>query len=214
MSDNKKSSDKAVQVILSPITQILGSTPALPGESQEVYQQGLLDTIQELDASTPLQVYLSEKIYECLWWMRRYENQKRTTLIHSMAGILETDKYPRGVSELQAWAMDALYANRIDDEFNELLGEHNLTMETLTQKAMASSRSLFESLDQMIALNAKTLAGFQASYEVVVNRKVNADRMRLQNALMQRDLGAFENQPTLAEPKNVNKDKRSKASGQ
>ena len=67
---------------------------------------------------------------------------------------------------------------------------------------------------QMIALNAKTLTGFQASYEVVVNRKVNAERMRLQNALMQRDLGAIENPPTLVESKSVNKDKRSKASGQ
>jgi hypothetical protein len=135
-------------------------------------------------------------------------------LIHSMAVILETDKYARGVSDLQAWVMAALYANRIDEEFDELLAEHKLTMETLTQKAMANSRSVSESLDQMIALNAKTLAGFQASYEVVVNRKVNAERMRLQNALMQRDLGAIETQPTLAEPKNVNKGKRSKASGQ
>ncbi len=185
MSDHKKSSEEAVQVISSPIKQILGSTPVLPGESQEVYQQGLLSTIQELGASTPLQIYLAEKIYECLWWMRRYENQKRATLINTMAGILETDKYASGVSDLKAWVMEALYSNRIDDDFNELLGEHNLTMETLTQKAMASSRPVFESLDQMIALNAKTLAGFQASYEVVVNRKVNAERMRLQNALMQ-----------------------------
>jgi hypothetical protein len=214
MSNSKRSVDKAVQVISSPITQILGSTPVLPGESQEVYQQGLLATIQELGASTPLQIYLAEKIYECLWWMRRYESQKRATLIHSMAGILETDKYARGVSDLQAWVVDALHANRIDAEFNGLLDEQNLTMETLTQKAMANSRSIFESIDQMIALNAKTLAGFQASYEVVVNRKVNAERMRLQNALMQRDLGAIENQPTLDEPKNVNKDKRPKASGQ
>jgi hypothetical protein len=95
--------------------------------------------------------------------------------------------------------MDALYANRIDAGFNVLLDEHNLTMETLNQKAMANSRPLFENLDQMIALNAKTLAGFQASYEVLVNRKVNAERIRLQNALMQRDLGAIETQLTLAE---------------
>ena len=195
--------------------QILGGTPALPGESQEVYQQGLVAAIQELSATTPLQAYLAEKIYECLWWMRRYENQKRATLIHSMAVILETDKYARGVSDLQASVMDALYANRIGDEFNnELLGEHNLTMETLTQKAMASSRSVFENLDQMIALNAKTLAGFQASYEVVVNRKVNAERMRLQNAVMQRDLGAIENEPNPPEPPNGRKDKRPKASGE
>ena len=147
MSDSKRSLDKDVQVISSPIMQVLGSTPVLPGESHDVYQQGLAATIQELGASTPLQIYLAEKIYECLWWMRRYENQKRATLMNTMAGILETDKYARGVSELQAWVMDVLHAKRIDDEFNELLGEHNLTMETLTQKAMANSRSVFESLD-------------------------------------------------------------------
>lgn len=168
MSSSKRSVDKAVQVVSSPITQIFESTPVLPGKSQEVYQQGLVATIQEFGASTPL--YLAEKIYECIWWMRRYENQKHATLIHSMARILETDKYARGVSELQAWVMDALYANRIDDEFNELLSEQNQTMETLTQKAMANSRSAFENLDQMVAQNAKTLAGFQASYEVLVNR--------------------------------------------
>ena len=214
MSNNEKFSDKSVELILPGITQILGSMPVLPGESQEVYQQGLVSTIQELGATTPLQIYLAEKIYECLWWMRRYENQKRATLIHSMAVILETDKYGRGVSDLQAWVMNALYANRIDDEFNELLGEHNLTMETLTQKAMASSRSVFESLDQMVALNAKTLTGFQTSYEVVVNRKVNAERMRLQNALMQRDLGAIEIESTRIERKNGNKNKHTKASGE
>ena len=214
MSNNEKFPDKAVEVISSPIKQILGSTPVLPGESEEVYQQGLVATIEELGALTPLQIYLAEKIFECLWWMRRYENQKRATLIHSMAVILETDNYARAVSDLQAWVMDALYANRIDDEFNELLGEHNLTMETLTQKAMASSRSVFESLDQMVALNTKTLAGFQASYEVLVNRKVNAERMRLQNALMHRDLGAIENEPTRIERTNGNKDKHPKASGE
>ena len=69
MSNSKKSSDKAVQVISSPISQILGSTPVLPGECQEIYQQGLVATIQELGATTPLQIYLAEKIYECLWWM-------------------------------------------------------------------------------------------------------------------------------------------------
>lgn len=92
--------------------------------------------------------------------------------------------------------MGALYANCIDDEFIELLEEHKLTMETLTQRATADCLDDLENLDQMFALNAKTLAGFQASYEVLVNRKVNAERMRLQNALMQRDLGAIESQPT------------------
>ena len=193
MTNSKKSSETGEQLIASPITQILGSTPVLPGESQEVYQQGLLATIQELGASTPLQIYLAEKIYECLWWMRRYENQKRATLIRAMASALDSNKLGGQVSKLEAWATNALHENRIDDEFNNLLQKHNLTLDTLNQKALANCRASLESLDQMIALKAKTLAGFQASYEVLVNRKVNAERMRLQNALMQRDLSAIEN---------------------
>ena len=65
--------------------------------------------------------------------------------------------------------MDSLYANRIDDEFNERLDEYSLTKETLTQKAMASSLPVFESLEQMITLFAKTQAGFQGSYEMMIN---------------------------------------------
>lgn len=89
--------------------------------------------------------------------------------------------------------MDALDKNRLDDEFNQLLDEHNLTVQSLNQKALANCKASLEGLDQMIALKSKTLAGFQASYEVLVNRKINIERMQLQNALMQRDLGAIEN---------------------
>jgi hypothetical protein len=113
-----------------------------------------------------------------------------------MAQVLDMGPFSIEVTDVQAWAMEALYANQIDDEFIELLDNHNLTMQTLTQKATSNCLSVLESLDQMIALNAKTLAGFQASYEVLVNRKVNAERMRLQNALMQRDLGALDSEPT------------------
>lgn len=193
MSD-KKTPLKAMQVVASSIAQLVGVSPVLPGESEVVYQQGLLATIQELGATTPLQIYLAEKIFECLWWMRRYENQKRATLIRSMTTALNSNKLGGQVTELEAWIMEALYANRIDDEFNDLLQEQNLTLQSLNQKAFANCRAQLESLDQMIALKAKTLAGFQASYEVLVNRKINIERMQLQNALMQRDIGAIANE--------------------
>jgi hypothetical protein len=84
----KKSSVKSLQVSLSAISQLVGAPPVLPGEPENVYQQGLLATVQELGATTPLQVYLAEKIFECMWWMRRYENQKRATVNHAMAKAL------------------------------------------------------------------------------------------------------------------------------
>ena len=198
---DKKDASKSLQVATSAISQLVGVLQVLPGESEMVYQQGLVATVQELGAETPLQIYLAEKIYECLWWMRRYENQKRATLIRAMASTLELHKMAGQISKLEAWTTNALHENRIDDEFNNLLQKHNLTLDSLNQKALANCRASLESLDQMVALKAKTLAGFQASYEVLVNRKVNAERMRLQNALMQRDLGAIENKVTY-EPHN------------
>ena len=164
----------------------------LPGESEEVYQQGLIATVHELGATTPLQIYLAEKIYECLWWMRRYENQKRATLIRKMAQILAPSGAGSEVTELEAAVTEQLHNNHIDDALKTLFFRCKLDMASLTQKAMALSRLEHVNLDEMIAVKAKTLAGFQASYEVLVNRKVNAERMRLQNALMTRDLGAIE----------------------
>lgn len=205
----KNSASKSLQVVSSPIAQLMGGTAVLPGESEVEYRHGLVATVQELDAKTPLQIYLAEKIHECLWWMRRYENQKRATLIRSMAELLDPQHFGSDISNVEAWAMDALFANRLDDAFINLLKKHNLTVESLNQKALESSQGVLESLDQMIALKAKTLAGFQASYEVLVNRKVNAERMRLQNALMQRDLGAIENEVVNEQP-----NKSSKATGQ
>ena len=124
--------------------------------------------------------------------MRRYENQKRATLIRKMAQILAPSGAGSEVTELESAVTEHLHANVIDDDLNELIAKHNLDMASLTQKAMAYSRAEHVSLDEMIAVKAKTLAGFQASFEVLVNRKVNAERMRLQNALMIRDLGAID----------------------
>lgn len=191
--NEKKAITKSTQVISSPISELVVGSAVLPGESEIEYQQGLVATVQELSANTPLQIYLVEKIYECLWWMRRYENQKRATIIRNMASALDPNNLQLAISELEAWVMEALFANGVDDEFHDLLKEHNLTLDSLSQKAIAESSSALENLDQMIALKAKTLAGFQASYEVLANRKINIERMQLQNALMQRDLGAIEN---------------------
>ena len=196
---NKQSSGKSLKVASSSVSEVLGITPVLPGESMEVYQRGLLATIQELGATTPLQIYLAEKIYECLWWMRRYENQKRATLIHSMAGLLDPNHFSKAVSDAAAWAMEALFSNRIDDEFTEVLDGLNLTMESLTQKALEICQFKLESLDEMIALKAKTLAGFQASYEALVNRSVLQERLKLQNDLLRRDLQTID-VPALEKP--------------
>ena len=192
----KKSGVKSLQVSLSAISRFVGASPVLPAEPANVYQQGLLATVQEFDATTPLQVYLAEKIFECMWWMRRYENQKRATVIRSMAKALaQVGKYDTD-EKLFALAEVALYANRMDDEFAQLLDQKKFSMESLTQQGMSRCVGELLNLENLISNKAKTMAGFQASYEVLVNRKVNAERMRLQNSLLQRDIGAIDNGPS------------------
>lgn len=60
---SNKSSDKSQQIV-SPISQVLEAVSFLPGESEKIYQEGLVATVEELGATTPLQIYLAEKIYE------------------------------------------------------------------------------------------------------------------------------------------------------
>lgn len=199
MSGNK-SSRKSLVATQHPIAKVLGITPVLPGESEAEYQNGLMATVAELGATSPMQIYLAEKIYECMWWMRRYESQKRMTLIRFMAAELESNNFISGISELEARVMETLQSNQFDKDFANLLAEQNYSLESLIQKAMDTCRDRFEKLDEMIALKAKTLAGFQGSYEVLVNRKVNAERMRLQNALLERDLNAIEAGPVNEHP--------------
>jgi hypothetical protein len=80
-------------------------------------------------------------------------------------------------------------------------------MESLRQRAFAIKRDYLVTMDEQVALKAKTLAGFQASYEVLVNRKLNVERMQLNNELLRRDLRAVE----LEAPKH---DQPKKAPGQ
>jgi hypothetical protein len=129
----KPVSKKSSELINSSISSLLGVVQVLPGESEEVYQSGLIATIAELGAETPLQIYLAEKIFECLWWMRRYEEQKRAALIYEMARLLDLDAHS-GVSKIQGWAMpvmDAMFANRIDKELTRALSRGNQSLESL-----------------------------------------------------------------------------------
>jgi len=72
----------------SEISKLLSAKPVLPGENADEYAAGLAALIAELGAKTVLQIYLAEKIYDCLWWIRRYEAQKRVLMIVQMAEIV------------------------------------------------------------------------------------------------------------------------------
>ena len=173
------------------VTQLLSVSPVLPGESADLYRTSLQSLINELEAKTVLQVYLAEKIHECLWWMRRYEQQKRLTLIHEMASLSNplrrADREDR-----QAHLLECLRADNIDSEALNAIATIGHTIDSLLQKALENKRSEITYLNNQIALQAKILAGFQASYEVAFNRKFNTERLRLQNEMMTRDLLAID----------------------
>ena len=80
----------------SEVSKLLGAKPALPGENAEEYAAGLAALIAELDAKTVLQIYLAEKIYDCLWWIRRYEAHKRMVMIAQMAEIVQDNYLAKG----------------------------------------------------------------------------------------------------------------------
>jgi hypothetical protein len=83
-------------------------------------------------------------------------------------------------------------ANDINKRVLKALGAIGHTPESLKQSAYSKKREEITQLDQQIALQAKILAGFQASFELAFNRKLNTERLRLQNELMRRDLAAVE----------------------
>ena len=173
------------------IGELLGTTSVLSGESEDFYQAGLAVMVNELGAKTTLQVYLVEKIYDCLWWIRRYEDQKRVTIIAEMARQTKVG-YQSDKTQEEVEIREAFMANDVSKRVLKVLEAIGHTSESLKQSAYNKKREEIMQLDQQIALQAKILAGFQASFELAFNRKLNTERLKLQNDLMRRDLAAVE----------------------
>lgn len=173
------------------ISEVLGVDPLLPGEPVADYQQGLQDLIVELGAKSVLQVYLAEKVYECLWWIRRYEEQKRALIIAEMA-IRAKRGYSSDLTQPQVDMRESLLNNKVDAQVLKTAASAGHSLESLRQVAMTNRRAELLQLDNQIALQTKILAGLQASYEVAFNHKRNVERLDLQNAMMRRDLNAID----------------------
>jgi len=173
------------------ISDILGVTPILPGEPADAYHAGLAAMVEELEAKTVLQVYIVEKIYDSLWWIRRYEDQKRITIINEMARLTKVGYKPEK-TQAEVDIREAFMANQLSAGVMKTLGSLGHTPESLRQEAFSKKRDEIMQLDQQIALQAKILTGFQGSYEMAFNRKLNIERLKLQNELMRRDLNAID----------------------
>jgi hypothetical protein len=176
---------------LSSVLEIVGSTPLLPGESVEKYAQARALIINELGAKTVLQIYLADKILECFWWMSRYEEQKRLLIADAMVdrligfSVSLMDEGPR------AALLDLVLNHSDSAEFQALLKQKKLSMDTLREKAMSVNREALLHFDRLIALQAKYLEGFQRSYEHVTHRKLHAEQLALSLELLRWDVQAL-----------------------
>ena len=174
----------------SKISQIVGGSFILPGESAQQFHQAYAAALVELGAQTQLQIYLAEQIFHSMWWIRRYELQKRASLISEMVKILRSP----GLAELPGLDLtELLEAGRWDDPavLNEVKSK-GFTVQSLLQRAGVRHQEELMRLDQSIALKAHTLTQLQKSYEALVNRSVMKERLKLQNDLLKRDLLAID----------------------
>jgi plasmid maintenance system antidote protein VapI len=190
----------------SKVTQAAGGTwPILPGESNALYKKGLEATVKELGATTELQIFMAEKIFQCIWWMRRYETQKQSVILEGMVNKL-TDFSTNADKRLEIRQL--IFSQMWDDaDVQKLVNKHGHTSASLLEEAMSSSKDELIKLDQQIGLRMKTLMQLQQSYEALVNRSIMQERLKLQNALLKRDLEAID----VTEVKQVNQNDKPKA---
>lgn len=186
-SPNSKSKSTLPISILSKVAG--GHVPLLPGESADEYRQGLEATIAELEATTPLQIYLAEKIFDCMWWIRRLEAQKTEAILNKMWYEFKT--------KLQTPPDRELLANgEWDDPYLvAALNALKQTPESLVVTGMRYSSEFLKNIDARIADRIKAMQGLQSAYESLVNRKLVIERLRLQNENLRRDLKAIEATP-------------------
>lgn len=183
-STPKTSSESAVQ---SLIADIVGAKPVLPGESEERYAEALARIVIELEAKGPLQIYLAEKILDCLWWIRRYEEQKRLLVAREMAEVLGHKQMFSSPSKEKLDYLNLLLHHSELPEFQALLNKMDFTLDTLRERAMHHARIQLQEFDKLIAIQSKTLEGFQKSYEHVSHRKLHAERLALSLEMLRRD---------------------------
>jgi hypothetical protein len=190
MSDEKTPEPGSKSQSASQISQIIGPIKLLPGESEAIYHAGLVGTISELCAATHLQIYLAEKIFQCLWWMRRYEVQKQATIVNAMVNLLTRHDTPKAQRQAITHNLQAQLWN--DPQMVKIIEAQGHTPESLSAKAMSNAREEIQKIDALISLRVKALGQLQQSYEALINRSVMQERLKLQNELLKRDLQAIE----------------------
>lgn len=187
MAKPSSSRARSIEAVLSDFTA--SASPVLPGQSPEQYQTGLQSLIAELQAQTPVQVYLAQKMFDCMWWLRSYDLAKHSAIAEAMISILKLD-----ADEEEDWPV--VQCLRSLDWNNPLVSaaadQWGHTVQSLHALATTRCRDKLLNLEQLSAIRSKTLHQLQTSYEALVSRPILQERLKLQNQLMVRDLGAIE----------------------
>jgi hypothetical protein len=67
-----------------------------------------------------------------------------------------------------------------------------MTILGMKVQAMSANRDALHELDRLIALQTKTLEGFQRSYEHLAHRKLHTERLALSVEMLRRDAKAID----------------------
>ena len=187
MAKPSSSQARSIEAVLSDFT--VSASPVLPGQSPEQYQTGLQSLVSELQAQTSMQVYLAQKMFDCMWWLRSYDIAKHSAIAEAMISFLKLD-----VDEEEDWPV--VQCLRSLDWNNALVSEaaqqRGHTVQSLHALALTRSRDKLLHFEQLSAIRTKTLHQLQTSYEALVSRPILQERLKLQNQLIARDLGAID----------------------
>lgn len=199
---HRKAATGPGSVLTGAISSALQVARVLPGESEASCDAELQVLIEELEADTPLKVYLVENIHECLLWIRRYRVQKRNAVLQKMAYLLlnrqpgpSSWKIPLdGNQRAQDRVFQQLGGDTIGPKIEALLQSAGTTWTSLQADAMHICQSSLLALDERIAAQLKMLQGLTSQYERLSHRQLKQEFLRLQVENLRRDLDAVEHE--------------------
>ena len=131
------------------------SAVVIEGESQAEYDRGRKTTIQELAATSPLEIYLAEKMFDCLWWIRRLDSIRVSVIQKGMfesLGHVHRNKGIKALLDAEAWD---------DPSLQEALRDSGTTRESLPAAGMVKAQDSLESLDKQTAFRLKMFRDLQ-----------------------------------------------------
>lgn len=189
--DDQNQADEEV-LLTSPLRRAIGAPQLLPDESAAAYQNELLSLIDDLNATTPLAVVLTEQLYEAILWARRHSADKSRFVIHKMAEVLS---HVIDQDDIRVLLYEHL-AGELDEDgkakLDLYLDNKGYSLESLRAEATRQSLKSLKTLDELIARQLTTVRHMQKSLESLQLKPLLIRRLSLQIENLERDLQAIE----------------------